>query len=77
MAIDAKISFCEQVAAALADRVTAEQLDAIRRAVMNVTDRFEMREIQEGGAETDDLLDCYLSAMRVECRSEKTVARYE
>ena len=77
MAIDAKISFCEQVAAALADRVTVEQMDAIRRAVMNVTDRFEMREIQEGDAETDDLLDCYLSAMRVECRSEKTVARYE
>lgn len=77
MAIDAKISFCEQVAVALADRVTVEQMDAIRRAVMDVTDRFEMREIQEGGAETDDLLDCYLAAMRVECRSEKTVARYE
>ena len=77
MAIDAKVSFADQLAQAIADRVTVEQMDVIRRAVMNVMDHFDMREIQEISPDEDDLLECYISAMRVECRSEKTIRRYE
>ena len=77
MAIDAKVSFADQLAQAIADRVTVEQMDVIRRAVMNVMDHFDMREIQEISPDEDDLLECYLSALRVECRSEMTIRRYE
>ena len=75
--IDAKVSFTEQLEKELAASVTVEQMDVIRRAVVHVMDRFDMREIQQADAGEDDLIRCYLSALSVQCRSEKTIARYE
>lgn len=75
MAIDAKISFTGRLTSALAGTVTVEQMETIRRELMNILDEYEMKEI---GTETgeDDLLECYLSAMQVECRSKLTIERY-
>jgi len=75
MAIDAKISFMDQLKAQLADVLTVEQMDRLEKAGMMLMDRFMMNEvIHEDGP--DDLLDSYVAAMRVECRSQKTIDRY-
>ena len=77
MAMDAKMSFVDQMEKELADRVTVQQMEEIRRAVMNVADRFDMREIRTEENGEDDMIRCYLSALSVQCRSENTIARYE
>ena len=77
MAIDAKLSFVSQMEKGLASAVTVEQMDYIKLVAINILDHFDMRELQMLDADDDDLLSCYLDAMRVECRSEKTLARYE
>ena len=75
--IEAKITFTEMLEKELADTVTVEQMAAIRRAVMNVADMFDMREIRQEEIKKDDMIKCYLGALSVQCRSEKTLARYE
>lgn len=77
MAIDAKVSFISMMEKDLASVVTVEQMDRIRRSVVELLDKFVMTELREQDLEDDDLLQCYLDAMKVQNRSPKTVARYE
>lgn len=75
MAIDAKVSFMSQLKSILADTLTVEQMATMEKTGFELLDRFDMTEIvhDEG---PDDLLDCYVAAMTVECRSQKTIDRY-
>ena len=77
MAIDAKVSFVSQMEKELASVLTVEQMIEMRRVAVGILDHFEMTELQMQEAGDDDLLDCYLQAMRVQSRSPKTIARYE
>lgn len=77
MAIDAKVSFISQMEKELGGIVTVEQMEQIRRRTVSLLDRFAMTELREQDLQDDDLLSCYLDAMRVQCRSDKTIARYE
>lgn len=77
MAIDAKVSFLNQLREQMADRLTVEQMAALTGKCMCVLDHFEMTELQMTDASDDDLLKCYMDALRVQCRSEKTIERYE
>ena len=77
MAIDAKVSFIEQMEKELASFVTVEQMEGIRRSVVELLDKFAMTELREQDMEDDDLLQCYLDAMRVQNRSPQTIKRYE
>ena len=77
MAIDAKVSFVSQMENELASVLTVEQMIEMRRVAVGILDHFEMTELQMQEAGDDDLLDCYLQAMRVQSRSPKTIARYE
>lgn len=77
MAIDAKVSFINQLEEAMANILTVEQMKKLRRETVGILDHFEMTEDQMPGAEKDDLLDCYLRAMKVQNRSAKTIKRYE
>lgn len=77
MAIDAKVSFMGQLEHELGGIVTVEQMEKIRRATVSLLDRFAMTELREQDLQDDDLLRCYLDAMKVQCRSEKTIQRYE
>jgi len=43
----------------------------------DVLQGYEMRSVAVWDNEQDDLLQCYLAALNVECRSPKTIARYE
>lgn len=74
--IDAKMSFMNQMRKALADTLTVEQMEKMVSAGMGLLDRFEMREIAIGEDGPDDLLESYVAAMQVECRSQKTIDRY-
>lgn len=77
MAIDAKVDFLRQTEQALADKVTVSDMAQIMNVISDVLQGYDMRSIEVWEDRNDDLLSCYLAAMRVECRSEKTIARYE
>ena len=77
MAIDAKVSFISMMEKDLASVVTVEQMDQIRRSVVELLDKFAMTELREQDLEDDDLLECYLDAMKVQNRSKLTINRYE
>lgn len=77
MAIDAKVSFMDQMEKELASFVTVEQMEGIRRSVVELLDKFAMTELREQDLEDDDLLECYLDAMKVQNRSPQTIRRYE
>ena len=75
MAIDAKVSFVNQMKERMADTLTVEQADKMEKTCYSLLDSFDMSEvIQDEGP--DDLLDSYVAAMKVECRSQKTIDRY-
>ena len=77
MAIDVKMDFLREAEKALADRVTAAQMPGIMNALSDVLQEFEMRRTTAWAEDgKDDLLECYLGALSVQCRSEKTIARY-
>lgn len=76
MAIDAKVSLQQQIENKLMTEVTADTMNRMLRIVADVLEGFDVREISPE-EEQDDLLDCYLNAMRVQGRSEKTLHRYK
>lgn len=76
MAIEAKASFLDLLKKRLGTEVTAEAMPRILAGVSEVLDGFEMEEHKSGNAETDDMLDQYLSALTIEGRSQKTIDRY-
>ena len=75
MAIDAKISLLNQVEKKLTTEVTADVMNRVLRIMADVLEGFDVREISVTD-EQDDLLDCYIGAMKVQGRSEKTLNRY-
>ena len=75
MAIDAKVSFMTQLKAQMADTLTVEQMSRLEKAGFGLLDRFDMSEIIQGDG-PDDLLESYVAAMKVGCRSQKTIDRY-
>jgi hypothetical protein len=77
MAIDAKVDFIRQMELELANVVTVSDMTKIMNAVSNVLEGYEMRSVTIWADTKDDMLESYLSALSVECRSEKTLKRYE
>ena len=75
MAIDAKVSFMNQLKQQMADTLTVDQMAKLEKAGFSLLDRFDVIELIEDN-EKDDLLDSYVAAMQVECRSQKTIDRY-
>lgn len=75
MAIDAKVSFMDQLKDKLAGILTVEQMGKLESTGYDLLDSFEMYEATEDLG-PDDLLDSYVSALQVECRSQKTIDRY-
>ena len=73
--IDAKVSFMTQMDAGLTDTLTVDQMKKMQTVGYAILDKFDLVELEDE-MEQDDLLDCYVSAMKVECRSQKTIDRY-
>lgn len=76
MAIDAKVSLQQQLENRLMTEVTADTMNRMLRIIADVLEGFDVREIAPE-EDQDDLLDCYMNAMRVQGRSEKTLHRYK
>ena len=76
MAIEAKVSFMAQAEKRLASELTAETMGKVLSALAEVLDGFEMQETAFEEDAGDDLLECYLAALKVQGRSQKTVDRY-
>ena len=76
MAIDAKISFLNQTEKRLSSEVTADTMTQVLRIIADVLEGFSMRETVIDLEPNEDLLNCYLDALKVQGRSEKTIARY-
>ena len=77
MAIDAKISFMNQTEKKLSAEITADTMARVMTIVADTLEGYEMREITSFIEDrTDDLLDCYLDALKVQGRSAKTIERY-
>ena len=74
--IDAKISFVEQLKEQLKNQLTMEQIGRMTSTAFRLLDHFEMAELPDEEMETDDMLNSYISALKVECRSQKTIDRY-
>ena len=77
MAIDVKVDFLQQTEKRLADSVTVSDMARIMNVISDVLQGYEMRSITAWSEDRDDLLRCYIDALSVECRSPKTLARYE
>ena len=75
MAIEAKTSFLRQMEKELSTTTTADMMAKVLSIVADVMEGFDVREIgiEE---ETDDMLECFLQAMDVQGRSQKTLAHY-
>lgn len=76
MAIDAKMSFLNKMQKQLAGTLTVEQMEVFRAAAMDTLEEYRMDELMIMDEE-DDMVDCFISAMRVQNRSDKTIARYK
>lgn len=74
--IDAKVSFMNQLKEQMADKLTMEQIGTLISATFKLLDHFEMFEAADDDCLADDMLDSYVSALKVECRSQKTIDRY-
>lgn len=77
MAIEAKMSFLSQLEKRLETEVTVDSMPRVLIAVTDVLDGFEIKEtFRADELAKDDLLDCYVSALKVMGRSQKTIDRY-
>ncbi len=76
MAIDAKVSFLNQLEKKLADKLTVDNMNALLRTASDVLEGFEMRETAWQDDHEDDLLQSFVDAMKVQGRSQKTIDRY-
>ena len=74
--IDAKVSFMGQLRQQLKDVLTIDQMEKLMITGNALLDQFQMVELAGGDDQPDDLLDSYIAALKVECRSQKTIDRY-
>ena len=74
--IDAKVSFMDQLTEQMASVLTMEQIGKLSSAVSQLLDHFDMTEYRDEENMQDDMLGSYVAALKVECRSQKTIDRY-
>ena len=77
MSMKAKISCLNRVEKALSSQITADSMNKALRVMSDVFEGYEVEEIPTGAIEQDDLMECYLDAMKVQGLSPKTLAHYE
>lgn len=75
MAIDAKVGFLNETERRLSTEVTADVMARVRSILADIMEQYDILDVS-GSDERDDLIECYIDALRVQGRSEKTLARY-
>lgn len=76
MAIDAKRSFMTQIEHRMSDTITVSGMEQLMQTIADVLENYSMTEIRTEDGQSDDLLQCYLDALKVEGRSAKTIDQY-
>lgn len=74
--IDAKVSLLNQLREGMSATLTVQQMDQLMLFGRELLDGFDVTELGIRNEENDDLLESYVAAMQVECRSQKTIDRY-
>lgn len=74
--IESKVDFMRDVEMILSDKITVHDMNTVMKAIADVLEGYEMRTTRTWAEDQDDLLTCYVSAMTVEGRSQKTIDRY-
>ena len=78
MSITAKQYLIKSVSAELCRELTAADLEVVQDRLNDVLAMFEVETVPDGkkDADSEDLLDVFITAKRIEGRSEKTLALY-
>ena len=76
MAIDAKVGFLNQMESKLSNEVTADTMTRVLMIMSDALEGYEMREVFTESEPNEDLLMCYLDALKVQGRSPQTIMRY-
>jgi site-specific recombinase XerD len=77
MSFEIKMSFLKDLERTLSDRITATALTSVMSAAADVLEHYEFsRMLRIEDAFSLDLLDTWISALKVEGRSQKTVQAY-
>lgn len=78
MAIDSKMSFLRQVEQNGAETIPQATMQRMMVIISDVLEGFDIREHEHWETEDkDDLFEAFLATMKVQGRSEGTIARYE
>lgn len=77
MSIAAANMMVNDLTGKLKSKVTADVLESIENAVIEIMSNYEINRIIVDDERTDMLLHAYIDAMRVEGKSIKTITRYE
>lgn len=76
MGIETKVEFMRDVEMSLMEKVTVSDMTHIMKTIMDVLEGYEINAHIRATDENDDLLMCFVSALKVEGRSQKTIDRY-
>ena len=76
MAMETKATFVKTLEKMLSAEITAADLTKVLSSVSDLLGDYDLTQMQLDTNEADDFLDAYISALRVEGRSEKTIERY-
>jgi len=77
MSVEIKMSFLKDLERNLSDKITATALTAVMSSAADVLEHYEFsRMLRVEDSYSMDLLDTWLSAMKVEGRSPKTIEAY-
>ena len=77
MAMCEKVDFLRIVEKSLMSKVIASDMAVIMSTLSDALENYEMRDISGWADDKDDLMNCYLSALKVQNRSQKTIDRYK
>lgn len=76
MAIEANATLLRTLERQLSAEITAADLAKVLSTISDLLGDYDLTQRRFDACEVDDLLDAYISALRVEGRSEKTIERY-
>ena len=76
MAVESKISFLRSLEKRMGSVLTVDMLTRIMSIVSDVITGYELREVSIK-EEQEDMLECFLQAMDVQGRSQKTIKHYK
>ena len=77
MSFEDKVLFTDVVRFEVGKYLTADEADKVRRTLIELFSHFEISKIRTPKDKSDDFVEVYLNALKVQGRSEKTINRYE